>query len=212
MTTPGDDRARLEARNAAMKDTVDSLLEQFTKQTEQLREAQTTAAQLSAQVRSPDGLVKATIDSSGSLAQLSFAPQTFERTNPAQLANTVLTLVRQGSLQVKQQVADLMAPITGDLPDLADMIEGAPSLEGLLPPMPTFIEQDVPAPTPPRPESIEDPDASSILRGASETTPPPAPPRPAPMPAPKPASQRRARPQPAEEDEEPPSTWLRGGN
>lgn len=196
-----------------MKDTVDSLLEQFTKQTEQLRDAQTAASQMSAQVSSPDGLVKATIDASGSLAQLSFAPQTFERTNPAQLANTVLTLVRQGSLQVKQQVADLMAPITGGLPDLADMIEGAPSLEGLLPPMPTFVEKDAQPPAQQRPDSLEDPDAGSILRGATESpAPPPMPPRPASMPAPKPASQRRSRPQPADEEEEPPSTWLRGGS
>ena len=204
MTAPGDDRARLEARNSAMKDRVDSLLEQFEKQTEQLRGAQAAAAETSATVTSQDGLVRATIDSTGSLAELDFASNAFERTTPSALAKSVLTLVRHGTLQVKQQVADLMSPITEGLPDLADLIEGAPSLEGLIPKIPTFLEEEVGEQ--PRAESFEDPAAGSIMR--NDQPPPPLPP----MPAPKPTTARRARPQP-EEDEEPPASWMtRGGN
>jgi DNA-binding protein YbaB len=197
VTTAGDDRARLEARNAAMKDQMDTLLENFERQTAQLRDAQTAAAETTAQVSSPDGLVRATIDAGGSLAKLEFAPNAFERTTPAQLANTVQTVVRQGSLQVKQKIADLMAPITEGLPDLADLVEGAPSLAGLVPPIPEFVEEEAPAP---RPESFED--SGAILR--NEQVPPP------PMPAPKPAP-KRVRP-PRDEDEEPPSSWMTRGD
>ncbi|MEV4051129.1 YbaB/EbfC family nucleoid-associated protein [Amycolatopsis sp. NPDC049688] len=180
-----------------MKDQMDTLLENFERQTAQLRDAQAAAAETTAQVSSPDGLVRATIDAGGSLAKLEFAPTTFERTTPAQLANTVQTLVRQGSLQVKQKIADLMAPITEGLPDLADLVEGAPSLAGLVPPIPSFDEfvEDAPAP---RPESFED--GGSILRNEQ------APPVPAPKPAPK-----RIRP-PRDEDEEPPSSWMTRGD
>jgi DNA-binding protein YbaB len=199
---PGDDRARLEARDAAMKDRVDSVLEQFEKQTEQFRDAQTAAATTSATVTSPDGLVRATIDSTGSLAELNFASSAFERTTPSALAKSVLTLVRHGTLQVKQQVADLMSPITEGLPDLADLIEGA--LDGLVPKIPTFLDEEVSEQ--PRAESFENPAAGSIMR--NDQPPPPL----LPMPAPKPTTARRARPQP-EEDEEPPATWMtRGGN
>ena len=204
MTTAGDDRARLEARNAAMKDQVDTLLEQFERQTAQLRDAQAAAAETTAQVTSPDGLVRATIDAGGSLAKLEFQPSTFERTTPAQLANTVQTLVRQGSLQVKQKIADLMAPITEGLPDLADLIEGAPSLQGLVPPIPEFLPEEEEPVEPPRPDSYEDPAAGSIMRNEQVTPPPP------PMPAPKPAP-KRVRPAP-DEDEEPPSSWLTRGD
>ncbi|MEQ0561256.1 YbaB/EbfC family nucleoid-associated protein [Amycolatopsis sp. NEAU-NG30] len=200
MTTAGDDRAQLEARNAAMKDRMDTLLENFERQTAQLRDAQAAAAATTAEVTSPDGLVRATIDAGGSLAKLEFAPSTFERTTPAQLANTVQTLVRQGSLQVKQKIADLMAPITEGLPDLADLVEGAPSLAGLVPPIPDFAEEE--PPPPPRPESFED--GGSILR--NEQAPPP-PPMPAPKPAPK-----RVRPPRDDEEEEPPSSWMTRGN
>jgi hypothetical protein len=61
-----------------------------------------------ATVTSPDGLIRAAIDSSGLLADLSFAPNAFERDTPQALAKSVLTLVRHGTLQVKQQMADLM--------------------------------------------------------------------------------------------------------
>ena len=177
---------------------MDTLLENFERQTAQLRDAQAAAAETTAQVASPDGLVRATIDAGGSLAKLEFAPNTFERTTPAQLANTVQTLVRQGSLQVKQKIADLMAPITEGLPDLADLVEGAPSLAGLVPPIPEFLEEDD-AHEPPRPESFED--AGSILRND----------QPPPMPAPKPTPQR-VRPPRADPDEEPPSSWMTRGD
>ncbi|NBH06436.1 YbaB/EbfC family nucleoid-associated protein [Amycolatopsis sp. SID8362] len=179
-----------------MKDQMDTLLENFERQTAQLRDAQAAAAETTAQVSSPDGLVRATIDAGGSLAKLEFAPATFERTTPAQLANTVQTLVRQGSLQVKQKIADLMAPITEGLPDLADLVEGAPSLAGLVPRIPEFVEEEAPAP---RPESFEE--GGSILR--NEQAPPP-------MPAPKPAP-KRVRP-PRDDDEEPPSSWMTRGD
>jgi DNA-binding protein YbaB len=195
VTTAGDDRARLEARNAAMKDQMDTLLENFERQTAQLRDAQAAAAETTAQVNSPDGLVRATIDAGGNLAKLEFAPNAFERTTPAQLANTVQTVVRQGSLQVKQKIADLMAPITEGLPDLADLVEGAPSLAGLVPQIPEFVEEEAPAPQP----SYEE--GGSILR--NEAVPPP-------MPAPKPAP-KRVRP-PRDEDEEPPSSWMTRGD
>ncbi|HET6287053.1 MAG TPA: YbaB/EbfC family nucleoid-associated protein [Amycolatopsis sp.] len=202
MTTAGDDSARLEARNAAMKDQVDTLLEQFERQTAQLRDAQEAASQTSATVVSQDGLVRATIDATGTLAKLEIQPNAFERTTPAQLANTVLTLVRQGSLQVKQQVAELMAPITEGLPDLSDLIEGAPSLQGLMPSIPDFLaEEEEAAPS----KSDEDFDAPLMIK--DDTPPPPsAPPAP---PAPKPVPKRVRRHD--DDEEEPPSSWMTRG-
>lgn len=205
MTTAGDDNARLEARNAAMKDQVDTLLEQFERQTAQLRDAQQAASETSATVVSKDGLVRATIDATGTLAKLEIQPNAFERTNPAQLANTVLHLVRQGSLQVKQQVAELMAPITEGLPDLSDLIEGAPSLQGLMPAIPDFLaEEEEPVPTK-SDDDFEDP----LLRNeaTSPTPPPPAPPAAPPTPKPIP---KRVR-QKDDDEEEPPSSWLTRG-
>jgi DNA-binding protein YbaB len=198
LTAPGDDPARLEARNAAMKEQVNSLLDQFHRQTEQLRNAQEAAAQTSATVTSKDGLVRATIDSTGSLSQLQFAPKAFQRSNPEALANTVLDVVRQGSLQVKQQIAALMSPLTEGLPDLADLIQDAPSLKGLVPKIPDFTPE--PESRSVHQESLDDPDTGSIMR----TT------RYAPAPPPR-AVRGPARPEPVEDDD-PPASWLTGGD
>ncbi len=191
-----------------MKDQVDTLLENFERQTAQLRDAQAAAAETSATVVSPDGLVRATIDATGTLAKLEIQPNAFERTNPAQLANTVLHLVRKGSLQVKQQVAELMAPITEGLPDLSDLIEGAPSLQGLMPPIPDFLaeEEDAEPVKKTGDDDFEDP----LLRNDAAPPPPPPPPPPAAPPTPKPIP-KRVRQAQDDDEEEPPSSWLTRG-
>lgn len=188
---PADDRSRLEARNAAMRDQVDKLLGQFNRQTAQLREAQEAAAQASATVTSKDGLVTAKIDASGSLAGLTFAPSAFERSTPETLARTVLDVVRTGSTQVRQQVAELMAPLSEGMPDLSDLVDGAPSLRGLMPDLPKQAEEP-----PPAVPITEDRDAQPVMRTGHQG--PPTPPRP-------------VRPAPAPEADEPRSSWLTDG-
>ncbi|NIH77688.1 YbaB/EbfC family nucleoid-associated protein [Amycolatopsis viridis] len=191
MSTPGDDRAQKEARNAAMRETVDQLLDKFNQQTAQLREAQRAASELTAELSSPDGLVKVTIDAQGTLADLTLAPTTFDRTRPEALARTIRDLVRRGMLQVKQQQAELFRPLTADLPDLSEFIEGAPSLAGLMPEIPDFLD--------PEPEPAQDPESRSILRPAS----------PPPPPAPNPVARR---PRPTTDDDEMPETWMTRGD
>lgn len=141
VTQPGEDRAALEARNAAMREQVDGLLEKFHQQTAQLQQAQAAAEQVSATITSDDGLVTATVDSAGSLVSLEFSSSSFQRSDPRRLARTATETVRRATTQVQRQKTELMAPITEGLPDLADIVEGAPSLQGLMPKMPDLGEE-----------------------------------------------------------------------
>ncbi|SFS93145.1 YbaB/EbfC family nucleoid-associated protein [Saccharopolyspora flava] len=152
MTGADDDRATLQARNAAIKEQVNGLLDKFHQQTALLEQAQSAASSATATVTSPDGLVTATVDATGTITELEFASKNFQRTDPKQLARTVRETVHAASAQVKKQMADLVAPVTEDLPDLPDLIDGAPSLKGLLPEMPDLSEPSAPA-QPPRLES-----------------------------------------------------------
>ncbi|GGP65492.1 YbaB/EbfC family nucleoid-associated protein [Saccharothrix coeruleofusca] len=186
----GDDRARLEARNAAMKEQVHSLLDTFTRQTEMLRDAQAAAALTTASLTSEDGLVRATVDSGGVLTNLEITPSAFDRSTPEALARTVVRLAREGAAQVRQQVAELMSPLTEDLPDLADLVEGAPSLSALIP----KFEAPPAPPSPADDGSFEDRSVLSLPREA--TPPPPPPPRGTAAPA---------------DDDEAPQSWLKGG-
>ena len=201
MTNPGEDRAALEARNAAMRDKIGDLLDTYHKQTERLQEAQQARSALSARLTSPDGLVEVTVDSSGMMTGLKIAPSAFERSRPDALSRMILDLTRRGAIQVRQQANDLMKPLTEGLPDLSDLVAGAPSLAALVPKLP-----EPPAPDPAqRPTGYAD--SGSIMSSNPMPQPPVAPPPPpAPKAAPKPAA-RRARPS-ADEDEMPDS-WMR---
>ncbi|ONI88926.1 hypothetical protein ALI22I_17965 [Saccharothrix sp. ALI-22-I] len=193
MAMSGDDRARLEARNAAMKEQVNSLMDTFNRQAGMLRDAQTAAAQTTASLTSKDGLVRAAVDSGGVLTQLEFAPSAFERSTPEALARSVLHLAREGASQVKRQVNDLMSPLTEGLPDLSDLVEGAPSLSALLP----RFDAPVPPPVTPDEDSFEDRSALAHRAEQARTTPPPPPP---------PA----ARPRRTSDEDELPDSWLKG--
>ncbi|WP_344421577.1 YbaB/EbfC family nucleoid-associated protein [Amycolatopsis minnesotensis] len=133
---PGEHRAALEARNAAMKDQVDRLLDGVTRQTERLQQAQADASRVTATLTSKDGLATVTVNSAGVLTELEFSQNAFERSRPESLARTVQALVQQATVQVKRQVTELMAPMTTGLPDLSDLFEGAPSLGALIPKFP----------------------------------------------------------------------------
>nr|WP_249026737.1 hypothetical protein [Amycolatopsis pretoriensis] len=87
-------------------------------------------------------------------------------------------------------------PSTANAVASADPTSLLPSLAGLVPQIPEFVETPAPAPAPAPFE-----EGGSILR--NEAVPPPVP---APKPAPK-----RVRP-PRDEDEEPPSSWMTRGD
>ncbi|HEY0807339.1 MAG TPA: YbaB/EbfC family nucleoid-associated protein, partial [Pseudonocardiaceae bacterium] len=143
VTTPGEQRARLDARSAELRKRVSELLNQFDERTTRLREAQQAAAALSARLTSSDDLVRVTVDATGMLTDLHIDPSAFARTTPDALARTIGDLVRRGTIQVRGQAAELMRPLTEGLPDLSDLSEGAPSLSDMLPKIP-----DYPAPEP----------------------------------------------------------------
>jgi DNA-binding protein YbaB len=148
------------------------------------------AARTTASLTSKDGLVRAAVDSSGVLTHLEFAPSAFERSTPEALARSVLQLAREGASQVKQQVNDLMSPLTEGLPDLSDLVEGVPSLSALLPRF-----DAPPPPATPDDSSFED---RSAIAPRSPSSPPPPPP---------PAARRRPA---SADDEDLPDSWLKG--
>lgn len=165
-----------------MREKVDELMTQFDERTAQLREAQQAAAALTARLTSADRLVHATVDNTGMLTELAIDPAAFDRMTSDALARTITDLVRRGAMQVRQQAADLMRPLTEGLPDLSDISPGAPSLADMLPKIPDF-------PAPPSPQ-----DSGPIMTTGPAPIPPPAPTR-------HPARQ-------GADDDEQPASWL----
>ncbi|HEX3784553.1 MAG TPA: YbaB/EbfC family nucleoid-associated protein [Pseudonocardiaceae bacterium] len=181
MAEAGDERARLEARSAVLREKVTELSGEFDKRAAQLAQAHQAAAALVAELTSPDDTVRMRIDSSGMLTQLWLSPTAFDRTSPEALARTISDLVRRGTTQVRRQAAELMRPLTEGLPDVSDLVPGVPSLTDMLPKIP----ED--APPPQSPEVVSDPRPEAIISQPAQHPP---------------------RPTTVDDDQSMPATWL----
>lgn len=155
MPAPENERARLAARSAELRTRVDELLTDFTERTNQLHEAQRQAAALTATMAAPGDRVRVSVDATGMLTDLRLAAGAFEETSPEALARTIVDLVRRATIQVRGQAAELLRPLTENLPDLSDLSEGAPSLADMLPKIPEYPASETAAPA--RPATEDEP-------------------------------------------------------
>lgn len=133
-----DRRVQWEARNAAMRQQVDSLLAGLHRQAAALQSAQARVAEVTGRATSVDGLVTATVNAAGIVTDVQFAPTAFTRSTPDKLARSVVDVIQQAAAAAQQEVEDALAPVRADVPDLPDVfapdvIPGVPSLKDLLP-------------------------------------------------------------------------------
>ncbi|MEU5691217.1 YbaB/EbfC family nucleoid-associated protein [Actinosynnema sp. NPDC020468] len=135
MTDPSGRRAELEARNAAMREQVDSLLGELQAKTAELRETQARALAITASAVSPDGTVKASVDSTGALTSLEFAPGAYDRhPTPDKLARLAVETVLRAVAKARTELNEVLAPAQeGGSIDLSEMLPGMPSLADLIP-------------------------------------------------------------------------------
>ena len=126
-------RAALEARNAALRTQVDSMLANLERQTAALREAQAEAVAKTGSASSADGLVHVVVNSAGIVTDVRFAPNAFERNTPEKLARSVVQVIQAAAVDARGQADAAMAPFQQNVPDLPDLFPGAPSLKDLVP-------------------------------------------------------------------------------
>jgi len=161
VTDPGGRRAELEARNAAMRETVDSLMSELHRKTAEMQDIQARAQAITATAVSADGSVKAGVDSSGTLTSLEFAPTAFDRSSPEKLAKLTTETVLQAVAKARTELNEVLAPAQqGPSIDLSEMLPGLPSLQDLIPKPPP-----VPRPQPPaaRRRADDDEDGGGIM-------------------------------------------------
>ena len=160
-----DDGTREEARrqlrhsNSALRAQVDAMLEGLQAQTEALAAAQGAVATATAEAESPDGLVRVTVDAAGAVLSVRVEPSAFTRTTPDRLAESVTAAARAAAADVRERVAEALAPVTAfaaGLPDLPDLVPGAPTMRNLVP---TVATEFTSATTP---SCVADPDADDL--------------------------------------------------
>ncbi|MGH4027064.1 MAG: YbaB/EbfC family nucleoid-associated protein [Pseudonocardiaceae bacterium] len=129
---PQDRRAQLEARTAAMRQQVDSLLEGLGRQSAALQQAQAQAAEVTGRAVSPDGLVTVVVNAVGVVTDVQFAASVFTRSTPEKLAHSIVEMTQQAAADARQQVDAALAPVRANTPDLPDVFPGAPAIKDLL--------------------------------------------------------------------------------
>lgn len=136
MTDPSSRRAELEARNAAMRENMNSLLEGLSRQTEQLKQAQEQAFSTTGEASSEDGLVTVQVNSAGIVTDLKLSSSAFRATTPQKLSEAIVLTIQAAARSARAQADEAFAPIQANIPDLPDFFPEAPSLKNLIPAAP----------------------------------------------------------------------------
>ncbi|CAG7607525.1 YbaB/EbfC family nucleoid-associated protein [Rhodococcus opacus] len=153
------DREGLRVREHELQNQIDSMLATLDRQTQDLHAAQQQVAQLRVSGASADGLVQVVVNSVGGVVDVHFAPDAFRRSTPESLGRAMTEAARRAGEAAHSESMRIMGSIvsaTETLPDLPDLVPGAPSLRDFLP----RLEPDVggvPADREPDPDNPDDP-------------------------------------------------------
>ncbi|MFB9566294.1 YbaB/EbfC family nucleoid-associated protein [Saccharopolyspora hordei] len=120
----------LAARNAALRDQIDSMLADLRRRTADIQEKQAAAAQQTHEISSDDGMVTVRVDATGTVQELSLSPKAFERTTPEKLSRTITSVIREAAGTAQRHLQAEFAPLA-DVSDVPE-VPGVPSLAGLL--------------------------------------------------------------------------------
>ncbi|MGW6423922.1 YbaB/EbfC family nucleoid-associated protein [Nocardia sp. NPDC055053] len=135
------------AANDALRAQIDSMLDSFTAEKSALLDAQSRATE-PVSVWSADNLVRVSGTVTG-VSEVHIAPEAFKRATPESLGRSVTEAIASMTAEAARVQEQALAPLTSGMPDLPDLIPGAPSMKDL-------IAQLTPPP-PPEPEPVAEP-------------------------------------------------------
>ncbi|WAM16081.1 YbaB/EbfC family nucleoid-associated protein [Rhodococcus sp. JS3073] len=130
------DREGLRVREHELQDQIDSMLATLDRQTQDLHAAQQQVAQLRVSAESADGLVQVVVNSVGGVVDVRLARDVFRRSTPESLGRAMTEASRRAGEAAHTESMRIMGSIvsaTETLPDLPDLVPGAPSLRDFLP-------------------------------------------------------------------------------
>lgn len=137
--------------NAALRSQIDALLDSYERDTSALRDAQRRAAE-PVSVWSEDNLVRVTATIAG-IVEVHIEPEAFKNSTPQRLGASITATAQEAARAAAAGLEEAMAPwsaVADAMPDLPDLIPGAPATKDLLAQL-----------TPPPPEQVTPPPLDS---------------------------------------------------
>ncbi|MEV4128152.1 YbaB/EbfC family nucleoid-associated protein [Nocardia sp. NPDC049707] len=120
----------LRSANFGIRNQVESILDALAEQHANRAEIERKVDTARATATSADGLVEVTVDRSGVLIDVRFTADAAHST-AAQLGRSVTEAGREAARRVREQTTQMLAPVAAAIhamPDLPDLVLGAPSL------------------------------------------------------------------------------------
>lgn len=162
MTAPHD-REALVARNAAMRERVNTMMSDLQRRTRDIAELQATALAVEGTATSGDGVVRVRTNAAGVPLAIELSSSAFRSTTPERLGAAVLEVAQAAARQARERSAEILAPVTADVPDLSGLVPGVTGLHLVTPTVPDPAGGPPPS-SPPR-DDDEDGDGSVLDRG-----------------------------------------------
>ncbi len=123
-----------QVRNDLLRVELDELLSSFDQQRERLEEVRSRLASTTVTVWSPDNLVRVDSNAAGIPFGVHFDPMAFKRSTPDKLARSTLEAVQTAARRAGEAAQHAIAPLqamSAEVPDLPELIPGAPSVREL---------------------------------------------------------------------------------
>ncbi|BCK54428.1 YbaB/EbfC family nucleoid-associated protein [Nocardia wallacei] len=138
------EREAMRARNEELRIQVDSMLETYEQQRRELADLHSRLASTTGEAWSSDNLVRVVSNVSGVPLEVHLVPEAFKRSTPEKLGRSMAEAAQAAARAATEQSQQAVAPIeelAGELPDLSDIVPGAPSIKDL-------VRSLLPEPTP----------------------------------------------------------------
>lgn len=162
MTAPHD-REALVARNAAMRERVNTMMADLQRRTQGIAQLQAAALAVEGAATSADGVVRVRTNAAGVPLAIDLSSSAFQSTTPERLGATVLEVAQAAARQARERSAEILAPVTADVPDLSGLVPGVTGLHMVTPTVPD--PAGGPPPSSPPGDDDEDGDGSVLGRG-----------------------------------------------
>ncbi|MFE3442410.1 YbaB/EbfC family nucleoid-associated protein [Nocardia sp. NPDC059180] len=168
-----DDREAMRSRNDALRAQVGDMLETFERQRQDLAAAQQRIATAQVTAWSSDNLVRVTSNAAGIPLDVHIEPEAFKRSNPERLGRSITEAVQAAAregVQVSQQAFAPIEAAADGMPDLPDLVPGAPSIRDLvdkLIPEPPAMQDTTPPPPSASQAPLDDDDEDEYYRNRS---------------------------------------------
>ncbi|WP_405165575.1 YbaB/EbfC family nucleoid-associated protein [Nocardia sp. NBC_01499] len=128
------EKAGLEARSEGLGEQVQSMLATFEQQRHDFADVQAQVAKMTAEAWSSDKLVRVVSNTAGVPIEVHMVADAFRRSTPEKLGRSVAEAAQIAARLAAEQSRRAFAPITGaadKMPDLSDLVPGAPSIKDL---------------------------------------------------------------------------------